>query len=636
MIKKKGLTVDEKVWTPAHARLLKRAASYPEVERILVHPGIKKKLCDTVTGDRSWLRKVRPFWGHDYHFHIRIGCQPGSTGCKAQAATGAGDGCDKSLAWWFTEEPWRPNKNPDAPKARDLMTLSSLPKACRAVLDAPAPQSEAAVTYRGKAPPAAVASSPQPAMEAAPVGLQANAYLPSGDVVIPLPEATPGIVDARCPPRRGQPRRFRPDGPDALFSVDPLTPMPHDVDVKALMRLAIVYDIPMALNRATAKIMLARNDDRRSRRRAGTTGMQTGRRATALEFPILLGDVGGTNARFAVVRDADSGMGAPQIVQTADFPTIDDAIRAAVLERLGVRPRSAVIAVAGPVDGDAIALTNCPWVVRPKGMFDTLGIADIVVLNDFEAQALAVVALGEEHTRKDRRRHARSPTPRAWCSAREPGSASPASCIRAASGSRCPAKAATWTSARAAAATSRSFRISSRIEGRISGEQILCGRGLVNAYRAVAAADGKTPRLTTPAEITRAALDGSDEIAVEALAFFVTCLGRTAGDVALVFKSRGGVFLTGGIAQKIVPALKAGNFRAAFEDKAPHSAMMNDHSRLCHHRSARRRSPGSPPMRVRPNVSEWRPRAAAGGAESSTRLNAIRIMRIRRPRGEVG
>ena len=112
-------------------RLLRRAASYPEVERILVHPGIKKKLCDTVTGDRSWLRKVRPFWGHDYHFHIRIGCQPGSTGCKAQAATTPGDGCDKSLAWWFTEEPWRPNKNPDAPKARDLMKLSNLPKECR-------------------------------------------------------------------------------------------------------------------------------------------------------------------------------------------------------------------------------------------------------------------------------------------------------------------------------------------------------------------------------------------------------------------------------------------------------------------------------------------------------------------------
>jgi glucokinase len=69
-------------------------------------------------------------------------------------------------------------------------------------------------------------------------------------------------------------------------------------------------------------------------------------------------------------------------------------------------------------------------------------------------------------------------------------------------------------------------------------------------------------------------LAGTDPVAEEALSLFVTCLGRTAGDLALVFMSRGGVFLTGGIAQKIVPALKAGNFRAAFEDKAPHSALL--------------------------------------------------------------
>ena len=134
-----------------------------EVERILVHPGIKKKLCDTVTGDRSWLRKVRPFWGHDYHFHIRIGCQPGSTGCKAQEAPPSDDGCGKSLAWWFTEEPWRPNKNPDAPKARDLMTMASLPKECRAVLEAPAPVSEAAVTLGGNGIATAAAPSGEPA-----------------------------------------------------------------------------------------------------------------------------------------------------------------------------------------------------------------------------------------------------------------------------------------------------------------------------------------------------------------------------------------------------------------------------------------------------------------------------------------
>jgi len=160
MVNPKTHLVYDNRWTPAHAQLIRRAASYPEVERILVNPGIKKKLCDTVTGDRSWLRKVRPFWGHDYHMHVRIGCQPGSVGCKGQADVAQGDGCDKSLAWWFTDEPWRPNKDPDKPKARDVMKLSSLPAACAAVLDAPSPVSEAAVTVRGRGQAPMLATTP--------------------------------------------------------------------------------------------------------------------------------------------------------------------------------------------------------------------------------------------------------------------------------------------------------------------------------------------------------------------------------------------------------------------------------------------------------------------------------------------
>jgi penicillin-insensitive murein endopeptidase len=152
VLKKNSLHVDDRIWTKAHTAVLKRAASYRNVERVLVHPGIKKKLCDTVRGDRRWLRKIRPFWGHHYHFHVRIGCPAGSTGCKRQASTPNSDGCDKSLAWWFTEEPWRPAKGPKKPKRRDVMKLSALPNACRTVLKAPAPVSEAAVTlgYKGE------------------------------------------------------------------------------------------------------------------------------------------------------------------------------------------------------------------------------------------------------------------------------------------------------------------------------------------------------------------------------------------------------------------------------------------------------------------------------------------------------
>jgi penicillin-insensitive murein endopeptidase len=202
LLKGGKLMVDDRLWTPAYAGLLRQAASYPEVERIFVNPAIKKKLCDTVTGDRSWMNKIRPFWGHDEHFHIRIGCQPGSPGCKAQEGTGSGDGCDKSLAWWFTPEPWRPSKNPEAPKARDLMTMADLPKECRAVLDAPGAVSVAAVTYRGgpwpRGPaPAMAQAAPAPAQTASAGGSEtvpaaAAAFAETPDINIPLPRPRPG------------------------------------------------------------------------------------------------------------------------------------------------------------------------------------------------------------------------------------------------------------------------------------------------------------------------------------------------------------------------------------------------------------------------------------------------------------
>jgi penicillin-insensitive murein DD-endopeptidase len=138
MLKGKSLYVDPNIWTPAHAAILKTAASYPQVERILVHPGIKKKLCDTVTGDRAWLSKVRPNWGHNYHFHLRIKCQPGSPGCKGQEKVAAGEGCDDSLAWWFTDEPWKPAPKDKPVKKKPPLKLSDLPPACAQVLDAPA------------------------------------------------------------------------------------------------------------------------------------------------------------------------------------------------------------------------------------------------------------------------------------------------------------------------------------------------------------------------------------------------------------------------------------------------------------------------------------------------------------------
>ena len=176
-------------------------------------------------------------------------------------------------------------------------------------------------------------------------------------------------------------------------------------------------------------------------------------------------------------------------VRTADFATIDDAIRVAIIEATTVRPRSTVLAVAGPVDGDEIPLTNCPWVVRPRGMRATTGISEVVVLNDFEAQALAVVALGEEHMEK-----IGQGTPEAGASrvVLGPGTGLGVAGLIRACGRWIPVPGE-GGHMDIGPRTPRDFEIFPHletIEGRISGEQILCGRGLVNMYRAVARADG--------------------------------------------------------------------------------------------------------------------------------------------------
>ena len=98
---KDPFTVDPDKWTPLHMKLIKRAASYPEVDRIFVHPAIKKVLCEEAGRDRAWLAKVRPWWNHYYHFHVRLTCPPGAEGCEAQKSVSGDDGCGKELEDWY-------------------------------------------------------------------------------------------------------------------------------------------------------------------------------------------------------------------------------------------------------------------------------------------------------------------------------------------------------------------------------------------------------------------------------------------------------------------------------------------------------------------------------------------------------
>jgi penicillin-insensitive murein endopeptidase len=131
------LDVDPKVWTPGHFEVIKAAAQDPEVERIFVNPAIKKALCREAGEDRGWLHKVRPWWGHDYHFHVRIACPPDDAECKPQPpAPSADDGCGAELKSWFKDSIIHPKPSPGGPPAHG-MTMAALPKECKAVLKAP-------------------------------------------------------------------------------------------------------------------------------------------------------------------------------------------------------------------------------------------------------------------------------------------------------------------------------------------------------------------------------------------------------------------------------------------------------------------------------------------------------------------
>lgn len=141
--------VDRTVWSPRHARLIRRAASYSEVARIFVNPVIKKELCQTAGSEREWLAKVRPWAGHHYHMHVRLSCPPGSTGCKDQAPPDDGDGCGADLARWFAPPP--PGLAPRKPAPP--LTLANLPNYCKTVLQAGVRPLSAAAPPAPKASP---------------------------------------------------------------------------------------------------------------------------------------------------------------------------------------------------------------------------------------------------------------------------------------------------------------------------------------------------------------------------------------------------------------------------------------------------------------------------------------------------
>jgi len=126
-----GDDVDPEIWRPEHRKLLEAVARSPGVARIFVNPAIKRALCREAGAavDRGWLSRIRPWWGHNYHFHVRLSCPRGDNECHDQPEPLTGDGCGAELDWWFTPEARHPKPaSPERP-----LRVADLPRGCKAL-----------------------------------------------------------------------------------------------------------------------------------------------------------------------------------------------------------------------------------------------------------------------------------------------------------------------------------------------------------------------------------------------------------------------------------------------------------------------------------------------------------------------
>ena len=296
------------------------------------------------------------------------------------------------------------------------------------------------------------------------------------------------------------------------------------------------------------------------------------------EAPVLVADVGGTHARFALVDVATADAlidGSVRRYRGADFASFSDAIRHYLAET-GARPESAVIAAAGLRVENEVRLTNMPWVISRAALETQFAFASATLINDFAAMGLCVPLLRHDDV----------------CAIGAPVQAS----IDAQS-NRTFAIVGPGTGLGVGALLVRAGHITAletegghmsfapgneeEIEilrrlaarfGRVSNERLLCGSGLVNLYGVLCEMSGVTAELLAPEEITQRA--DSDAMCRRAVERFRELLGAVAGDLVLAFGAWDGVYLTGGLAPQLAPCLQQGGFRRRFEDKGRFSATM--------------------------------------------------------------
>jgi glucokinase len=287
-------------------------------------------------------------------------------------------------------------------------------------------------------------------------------------------------------------------------------------------------------------------------------------------FPRLLGDVGGTNARWAWQAAPSGALGPVQVLPCSEYPTIEACLRAFLGAHRLPAPRAVAFGIATAVTGDAVQMTNHPWRFSIEALRASIGAERLVVLNDFEALAHAVPVLGATDLVPI---GAGLAVPGANLAVIGPGTGLGVSGLVAdgrgdwrvvvGEGGHVTLPAATPREASLLAVLRERF-------GHVSAERALSGPGLVNLYEAACILDGESAAALDPADVMARGLgDGmpTDAQCVEAVTTFAALLGNVAGNLALTLGARGGVFIGGGIVPRLGARFASLPFRERFENK---------------------------------------------------------------------
>ena len=289
-------------------------------------------------------------------------------------------------------------------------------------------------------------------------------------------------------------------------------------------------------------------------------------------YPWLVADIGGTNARFGLVRGPGERVDDVLAVRCAEFDSAAAAARsylARIAARDGTTPRPRMVgfAVATAIHGDTVKLTNNAWTISRPAAAAELGAERVHLFNDFEALALALPRLAPTDVQP---LGGSLPNRRLPMAVIGPGTGlGVATCVPTPEGHWL-ALAGEGGHVTASAADDFESEVLRHVRaefGHVSAERVLSGIGLPALHRAVVATRGGQSDPRTPEEITRHALEGSDPHCVATMETFCAMLGGFAGNVALTVGARGGVFVAGGIAQQLGAMLQRSQFRARFEAK---------------------------------------------------------------------